>query len=149
MLLNQGFGSFHLFLTVGTQFRVDGPGTQDQSAPLDPFARFELFGQLLGLALLFRIQVAQGVGEVASIGNLVLAGARDVLHPLCEEVIGVLPNLGDGPGRREPDLSGCLYVGQMLQRQGRMETYGSQVRLKVSARCSSALAAGEVGRLAG
>ena len=46
------------------------------------------FGEFLAIgahmAFLFGAQVAQGVGEVASIGNLVLAGARDVLHPVCE-----------------------------------------------------------------
>ena len=118
MLLDESLGSFHLFLTAGTELWVNRPGAQDQSAPLDPFARPGFFGQLLDLAFLFGIQVAQGVGEVASVGDLVLAGARDVLHPIGEEVISVLPNLGDRPGRGEPDLPGGLHVGQMLKRQG-------------------------------
>ena len=118
-------GSFHLFVAAGTEFWVDRPGSQDQGAPLDPFARLGFFSRFLSLAFLFRIQVAQGVDEVASIGHLVLAGARDVLHPdqpedasVLQKVIGVLPHLGDGPRRREPDLAGGLHIGQMLQWQG-------------------------------
>ena len=72
------------------RFWVDRPGAQDKGSPLDPFARLGLFGQLLDMAFLFGIQVAQGVGEVASIGNLVLAGARDVLHPDQPEDASVL-----------------------------------------------------------
>ena len=60
-------------------FWVDRPGSQDQDAPLDPFARPGFFGQVLDLAFPFGIQVAQGVGEVASIGHLVLAGPWDDL----------------------------------------------------------------------
>ena len=74
--------------------------------------------QFLILAFLSEIEMARGVGEVASIGKLVLAGARDVLHPLCEEVVSVLPHFGDGPGRRKPDLASGLHVGQMLEGQG-------------------------------
>ena len=44
------------------RFWVDRPGAQDKGSPLDPFARLGLFGQLLDMAFLFGIQVAQGVG---------------------------------------------------------------------------------------
>ncbi len=115
VLLDESFGSFHLFMAAGTEFWVDRPGAQDQGSPLDPFARLGLFGQLLDLAFLFRIEMAQGVGEVARIGDLVLPGSRDVLHPISEEVVSVLPDLGNGPGRGEPDLPGCLHVGKMLE----------------------------------
>ena len=136
MLLNQGFGPFHLFLTAGTQFRVDRPGAQDQGSPLDPFARFGFFGQLLGLALLFGIQVAQGVGEVASIGNLVLAGAG------CAT-----------PNRRESRKRAPISWG----RTGEGRTSPARLPLRRTDAsavepvgvCSSALAAGEVGRRAG
>ena len=54
MLLDESLGAF------------DRPGAQDQSAPLDPFARPGFFGQVLDLAFPFGIQVAQGVGESAN-----------------------------------------------------------------------------------
>ena len=56
-------GAFHLFVTTGTEFWVDSPGSQDQGAPLDPSASIGLFGQLLDLAFLFRIEVAQRIRE--------------------------------------------------------------------------------------
>lgn len=49
--------------------------------------------RLLSLAFRFGIQVAQGVGEVASIGHLMLAGARDVLYPDPLEDASVLRKL--------------------------------------------------------
>ena len=38
-------------------------------------------GQLLDLAFLFRIEVAQRIREPSCVRDLVLAGTRDVLHP--------------------------------------------------------------------
>ena len=63
MLLKERPGSLHLFVATRTKFRVDRPGPQNQGAPLDPFARLGLFGQLLDLAFLLGIKVAQGIGE--------------------------------------------------------------------------------------
>ena len=83
-------GAFHLFVTTGTEFWVDSPGSQDQGAPLDPSASIGLFGQLLDLAFLFRIEVAQRIREPSCVRDLVLAGARDVLHPDPQEDASVL-----------------------------------------------------------
>ena len=44
------------------------------------------FRSIFYLAVPFGIEVAQGVGEIASISNLVLAGSRYVLHLISEEV---------------------------------------------------------------
>ena len=83
-------GSFHLFVAAGTEFWVDSPGSQDQGAPLDPSASIGLFGQLLDLAFLFRIEVAQRIREPSCVRDLVLAGARDLLHPDQPEDASVL-----------------------------------------------------------
>jgi hypothetical protein len=93
-------GSLHLLVAAWTEFRSDGPGSPDHGAhtlalsgssertpagPLDPLARFKLLGLLLNgfrLAVLLGIEIAQGVGEPACVGDLVLFGSRDVLHPI-------------------------------------------------------------------
>jgi hypothetical protein len=40
---------------------------------------------------------------MACVGYLMLARSGDVLHPIREEIIGVLPHLGSGSGRRVAD----------------------------------------------
>ncbi len=118
MLLKERPRSLHLFVATWTALGVDGPAPQDQGAPLHPFARLGLFGQLLDLAFLLGIEIAQCIGEVACVGDLMLARSGDVLNPI-QEVMGMGPNFGDGAGRRVAHFTGGFHVGQMLEWQRR------------------------------
>jgi len=50
-----------------------------------------------------------------------LARSGDVLHPIREEIIGVLPHLGSGSGRIVTDLGGGFNVRQVLERESGAE----------------------------
>lgn len=118
MLFVECFGTLHFLAALGAKFGVDRPAAQDEGAPLYPPGGFGPFW-FIGFfrRLWFRIEVAESIGEMACVGYLMLSRSGDVLNPVREEIVGVLPHLGGGFGRRVADLAGGFDVGQMFERK--------------------------------
>ena len=92
MLFVEGFGTFHLLAALWAKFGVDRPAAQDEGAPLYPpggLGHFWFISFFRGLWL--RIEVPESIGEMACVSYLMLARSGDVLYPIREEIIGVLP----------------------------------------------------------
>ena len=106
-------------IKVRTRGSWRSPSPRTPAGPLDPptLGFFRLLGVVLNdwVFLLSGVQVAQCIGEPSGVGYLTLSGARNMLNPVREEIKGMVPYFGGGPGRREAHLAGGFHVGQMLE----------------------------------